>query len=331
MYDFDTLINNVHTGSNDHKGFIWRNSDSCWKWVTAHFCFESKYDEYEEVMLLAGVYCTYPTSPSPTATPTCKPYYTWSDERATELCPSDSDYGLAEKSFGVSVCSDAESITKKQALEDTLANQFYTSCSAWCLYDYDTLRNNVDMNSNDHGGFTWKNSDSCWKWVTAGFCFESNYDEFEEVMLYAGLYCSSPTTSPTTSWNSPSPTVPQPTSTPTLEPTHTWSEERATALCPLDPDYGPADKSFGVSVCSDADSLTKQEALDKSLANQFYTHCSAWCVYDYDTLINNARTGSNDQGGFQWSNPNSCWRWVTTGFCFESVYHEFEEVQSGEQ
>jgi len=229
------------------------------------------------------------------------------------------------------VCSDANSNTKQIALEKTLANRFYIHCTAWCLYDYDTIINNVRTGSDDHAGFRWNNGDSCWNWVTAQQCFVRKYNEYLEVMSRAGVQCATTTPTiplPTTSPTTPSP-VPQPTSTPTTcELYYTWTEERSIELCPSESDYGHTDKSFGVSVCSDANSNTKQIALEKTLANRFYIHCTAWCLYDYDTIINNVRTGSDDHAGFRWNNGDSCWNWVTAQQCFVRKYNEYLEVMS---
>merc|ERR1719193_1169584 len=127
---------------------------------------------------------------SPTLYPTdCMPSYNWNEERAEELCSSTNDYGSANKSYGVQVCDDNNSVTKQTNLAKSLANNFYTKCTSWCVYDYDTVMNNIQSGSTNYGGFIWRNIDSCWKWVTGYQCFVGSISEFEEVSLRAEDLC----------------------------------------------------------------------------------------------------------------------------------------------
>jgi len=63
-----------------------------------------------------------------------------------------------------------------------------------------------------------------------------------------------------------------------------------------------------------------------SLANGFYKQCNSWCVYDYDTIINNVITGADEYGGFNWKNNLGCWKWVSGWDCFVQALGDFEEV-----
>jgi len=47
----------------------------------------------------------------------------------------------------------------------------------------------------------------------------------------------------------------------------------------------------------------------KSLANELYAQCSAWCVYDFN---------SKAQGAWQWRNVDKCWNYTTSGYCHKS-------------
>jgi len=190
----------------------------------------------------------------------------------------------------------------------SLAQELYLSCSSWCVYDYAS------------GGvlaWRWNNNDLCWNLESWGRCqwdFENgmNNTEWEAAKEQISYICTlSPTFAPTLACGS-----------------YTWDEERAEELCPLNLGYGSTEKSYGVSVCTDANSATKQQALEDSLANDFYEGCTSWCVYDYDTLINNVRTGSTDQGGFKWNAVDNCWKWVTAGTCFTIKFNEYELVVS---
>jgi len=206
-------------------------------------------------------------------------------------------------------------------LMKSLAQGLYTHCHAWCLYDYA---------SGAELAWLWRNNNLCWDLLSGGACFSDNIGELEEIQARISAICTvSPTSSPTVARRMAfrlSPTNSS-TSTPTnCEPHYTWSEERAIELCPSYLAHGQADKSFGVSVCSDTTSITKQGSLEESLANQFFTSCSSFCVYDYETLINNVRTGSYDHGGFVWKHDDACWAWVTAYDCFTISYYEYETV-----
>merc|ERR1719233_1854553 len=99
----------------------------------------------------------------------------------------------------------------------------------------------------------------------------------------------------------------------------TWNKIRAEKKCPT---LMTPDKSYGVQVCDGTSA--NQKKFDYSLANSLFRECDAWCVYDYETLMNNIETGSSDYGGFLWQNSASCWKWVTSGICFTDYIDEYD-------
>jgi len=168
------------------EAWMWSNSKKCWNRKTSGSCFkdystgeylESWYDMQEKV----ATTCTF----SPTLSPTsCYPEYEWSQERADEVCSADS-YGTTDRSYtGAVVCTDSKSVEKQPQLAKTLANEFYTKCDSHCLYDWETLINDID----DLGGYIWKST--CWKWVTGYGCFLASADEHLEVKNKAMETCA---------------------------------------------------------------------------------------------------------------------------------------------
>jgi len=243
--------------------------------------------------------CTLIT-PSPTSDCVAR-VQDWNNEIALANCETD-DMGYTDKSDTAVVCSGYEDY--KYRLDHSLANQVFISCSAWCVYD---------IYKNAYEAFHWMNTATCWKPVTSGFCIDYKNGERDEMIEYVeNTLCESNT--------------PEPTAAPSLgigcTPYYSWDNSRAEVLCYSN--YGSTDKSYGVQVCSDATSSTKQSNLEASLANSFYTQCSAWCVYDYDTIINNIQTSSSNCGGFVWK--TDCWKWVTGYDCFTTHASEFEDV-----
>jgi len=159
----------------------------------------------------------------------------------------------------------------------------------------------------------WSNSQKCYRLTSWGSCHydyakKENETDWEAAQEAIRAMCThAPTTSPTD-----------------CVPTYDWNVERAAELCNPD-DYGDTDKSYGVEVCDDEKSAVKQTSLEKSLANQFYEKCSSWCVYDYDTILNNTRSNSSNHGGFIWN--SNCWKWVTKYTCFNSDnIEEFDQI-----
>ena len=79
-------------------------------------------------------------------------------------------------------------------------------------------------------------------------------------------------------------------------PRYEWTEERA-KVCSSN-SYGITNKSFkGAIVCSDPQSIVKQDDLELTLANKFYSSCNSHCLYDYKTVLSDIENG---KGGFIW-------------------------------
>jgi len=193
---------------------------------------------------------------------------------------------------------------RESDLLKSLAMRMFPDCSSWCIYDY---------YSNGRMAWKWSYSRLCWDLKSWGSChwnyaLKQNQTDWENAMDSIKLMCTySPTLSPTD-----------------CLPTYTWDKTRADELCPSTMDYFPANKSYGVEVCDDANSVAKQDNLELSLANKFFTTCSSYCVYDYETVVNNVRTDSNDYGGFIWK--QTCYKWVTGFLCFSNALSQFVEV-----
>jgi len=188
-----------------------------------------------------------------------------------------------------------------------LANRVFLSCEAWCVYD---------ITKSGYEAFIWRSWSKCWKPATTGLCINGKPSHRVKMTDYIeNTLCES--------------TTPEPTDLPTLWPTdympiYEWTEERAEELCPSTMDYFAASKSYEVQVCDDANSVTKQASLEVSLANKFYQKCSSWCVYDFDTLVNNIQTSSLNYGGFMWK--DTCYKWVTGFQCFSTHFNQAIEV-----
>jgi len=118
----------------------------------------------------------------------CVPLYPWDAVRAEEICPSMEDI-TPVKNFGVEVCGDKNSLTKQANLDKSLANKFFSKCNSWCVYDYDTIMDNILNDSEEYGGFIWRST--CWKWVTGSStaCFPPSLAEFKEVSARALDQC----------------------------------------------------------------------------------------------------------------------------------------------
>jgi len=176
VFDWYTEANEVWMWSNSKKCYNRKTSGTCFKDYSTGQYLQSWYDIQEKFTMI----CTY----SPTLSPTsCYPEYDWSQERADEVC-APASYGTTDRSFsGAVVCTDEKSVVKQSQLEKTLANEFYTKCDSHCLYDWETLINNIDA----IGGFIWKSS--CWKWVTGYACFTTSANEHLEVKNKAMNTC----------------------------------------------------------------------------------------------------------------------------------------------
>jgi len=240
---------------------------------------------------------TYSPTFHPSEAPTCVEItQNWTEEIAEKHC-SANEMGETNKGVDAIVCQGHSQFYQRR-LNYSLANRAYTHCSAWCVYDIHT-EGYVDPSEYDNA-FIWRNQDDCWQPVRKGLCIDGNRSERDSVADYIeNTLCAS------------------------CFPLYTWDEDRAEEICS---DNVIANKGYGVKVCDDSQSSTKQDSLEKSLANRFFTHCSAWCIYDYDTIVNN--TENSSYGGFIWKNTNTCWKWITQWDCFTKHRSEFSAVSS---
>jgi len=293
-----------------YEGFIWRNSDQCWKPVSTGLCiggnprFREQMTDYIDNTLCAS------TTPEPTEAPTCRTQYEWSEDVMDDHCTV-AETKVTYKHYSsigraAVPCEDVDS--NEADLLKSMAMALFNDCSSWCVYDF---------YARAHDAWKWNNGDKCWDrvlWKDWGSCFWNWQQgdistEYMAAMEAIALTCTyEPTVSPTD-----------------CMPEYTWNEDRAAEVCPS---IQTADKSFGVQVCTDANSASKQTELEKSLANQFFTKCDSWCVYDYDTVMDNVQAdpNTNNFGGFIWRNNDKCWKWVTCCLCFDASINEFVEV-----
>jgi len=293
---------------NAEEAFIWENGDDeqCYRPVTSGLCINTLYtSRLEMVNYVENILCESNTG-EPTEAPTCIEQKEWSEDLMDEHC-SVLDTGATYKHYPSAIgrapvpCEGLED--SEEDLLKSLAMRMYDDCSSWCVYDY---------YSNALLAWKWSNSRKCWDLKSWGSCHwdyskkenQTDWENAKKAIL--GMCTHAPTTSPTA-----------------CMPYYDWNVARAEELCSSGT-YGDADKSYGVQVCDDEKSVVKQASLEKSLANKFYDTCSSWCVYDYDTILNNTRTNSSDHGGFIWK--SDCWKWVTKYTCFVANIGEFEKL-----
>jgi len=288
-----------------YEAFIWNNAATCYKPVSSGLCIWTVSHHREQMTdYIENILCEA-TTPEPTEAPTCIAQQEWSEELMDNHCTVD-ETRLTHKHHGsigraAVPCSGSED--RASDLLKSLAMRMYNDCSSWCVFDYA---------SSALLAWKWSNKDLCWNLQSWGSCHwdysnQINQTDWNDAKLAITLMCTYPPT------QSPTDCVPR----------YTWDKDRAEELCPSLEDITPV-KSFGVTVCDDDSSLTKQASLEKSLANNFFNKCSSWCVYDYDTIMNNIINESADYGGFIWK--STCWKWVTGWACFTTSLSEFEAV-----
>jgi len=277
------------------SAFSWRNVDSCWKPTTTGVCISrnplnlEKITDYIENMLCV----------EPTAAPTCIAEQEWSEHLMDVYC-SPVETGGTYKHYSsigraATPCSRFEQL--KDNLLKSLAMRLYDQCSSTCIYDY---------YSDGENAWKWSFSGFCWKLEAWGSC-QWDYKLARNQPFWTDIKGSMCTPLP------PAECI----------RTFTWNNVRAEKLC-SNINAINSHKFYGVPVCDDAISATKQASLDKSLANKFFHRCTSMCVYDYDTIINNIRSDSRNYGGFFLQ--TTCWKWVTSGECFPTSLLEFEEI-----
>jgi len=287
-----------------YEAFIWNAAGICWKPVTRGLCISKSRHRRQMTDYIQNILCESNT-PEPTEAPTCTAQREWSEDLMDSYCSvedtSKTYKHYSNNSRAAVPCSGFEE--RAGDLLKSLAMRMYAGCSSWCVYDF---------SSNALLAWKWSNKHLCWNLLTWGSCHwdysnRMNSTDWNEAKRAITLMCThSPTPSPTG-----------------CVPLYDWTADRAEELCPSLEDID-ADKSFGVVVCDDDASSTRQFALELSLANNFFDTCSSWCVYDYDTVVNNIMTDSEEYGGFVWK--NTCWKWVTGWACFDTFLSEFERV-----
>jgi len=283
----------------ENLGVVYQWKGDCWEMQTGWACIDIETFDYEWAMNFLDEFCPIETR-APVITPCVEREKKWTDEIAELICTAEA-MGVTKKGTDATVCAGYEEYQFRLAY--SLANRVFLSCDAWCVYDIFTKGEEA---------FIWRSAGECYEPVTQGLCIWGNPLHRKLLREYIEkILCESTTTNPPT----PSPTD--------CLPTLTWDEDRAEEICPSNI---IAKKSYGVKVCNDATSLTKQSSLEKSLANKFFFRCTSWCVYDYDTIMNNIGSDSANNGGFIWK--NTCWRWVTRWTCFSTFKSEFQEVSS---
>lgn len=111
-----------------------------------------------------------------------------------------------------------------------------------------------------------------------------------------------------------------PTRSPTINPiascneVKSWSEATQEATCPQG-SWGKTNRGHGTMFACESD---HQLRLEESMANEFYAKCTSWCVYDFQSTINEV------YGAHIWR-PIGCWDYVTRGHCFKdlTLYNSF--------
>jgi len=279
---------------NEGVAYEWKGKFKCWEMQKKGVCLRDRVREYEWALnYMSERIC--PDTPSPCL----QREQEWTKEIAEQSCSADA-MGKTNKGVNATVCTGYEQYQYR--LNYSLANRAFLTCDAGCVYD---------VYKEGYAAFHWENEHNCWILTYKGPCIVGNAHDRELMTDYIqNTLCESIAThSPTD-----------------CTPYQRWDEDRAEELCPSAHDDFDTNKSYGVEVCDDATSLTKQTSLEKSLANNFYVTCSSSCVYDYDTIMNNIQNHAADHGGFIWE--HTCWKWVTRWICFTSSLWEFEAVSS---
>jgi len=291
---------------NAYAAFIWKNTDQCYRPITSGLCIGQMPESRKKMTAFVQDVLCESTTGEPTEAPTCIEQSEWSEDLMDELCTvaeTAATYKHYNGTGRAAVPCDGYGGTEDD-LKKSLAMGMYQDCSSWCVYDY---------YSNAQMAWKWSGSRLCWKFLDWGSCHwdyskKENNTEWEDAKEAIRNGCTySPTLSPTD-----------------CMPLYTWSEERAEELCPSTIDFGSPNRTYGAEVCDDDKSKIRQAELDKSLANDFYDTCASYCVYDYDTIMNNIKTNSSDYGGFIWK--SNCWKWVTKYLCFTDGLEDFQEV-----
>jgi len=286
-------VYNIHARA--YEAFIWRKT-GCWE--PADTCVNVFVEEREAMTdYVDNILCASET-PEPTIQPTCIPELEYSEKLMDEHC-SVSSTRTTFKHYG---SINREPVSCSGLLQDTLdlkksiANELYDNCGAWCVFDWSTQALEA---------WLWTNSSLCWTRKSGGWCiFDNEANTKSQIWTEARAKLASSCNANTTTF---------------CNKEYEWTQEWADNLCGPST-YGLTNKSYsGAYECS-GDS-ERQVQLEKSLANKLYISCSSWCVYNWDTLIDDERDG------FFWNNQNQCYLWVTTGACFNVFVAEYEATK----
>jgi hypothetical protein len=189
----------------------------------------------------------------------CEDILEWGDEYDTSLCPK----GFTGMQSGPPVICDywerlqsgfykLTSTIYQERLKKSIANGLFSSCTATCVYDIDTIANI---------SYNWLGWKGCWKKVTEGVCFDAHAkQQFEAKERITNVLCVQATVPPDLGCT---------------ERVLVWNETVAEQTCNLE--YGRTDKSASATVCKGYEHL--QHNLELSLANRMFLSCKAWCVY----------------------------------------------------
>jgi len=171
-------------------------------------------------------------------------------------------------------------------LEESQANKMFAKCSSWCIYDFQSVRDN------EKGGYIWQ-KEGCWKFVTKYHCFtDGRLDDFNVLVDKVSTICPG-TIAPTTQ----SPTF--------CVDYALWSKEVADDTC-SEGTWGSTNRGFESMLACD---LKYQLKLEESQANKMFAKCSSWCIYDFQSVRD------NEKGGYIWQ-KDGCWKFVTKYHCF---------------
>jgi len=276
-----------------YEAFIWRAA-GCWE--PSDTCIDSFVEEREAMTdYVDNVLCASET-PEPTVEPTCIPEFEYSEELMDEHCTVSATKTTFKHYETINrepvACSGLSQDTLN--LKKSLANELYDNCGAWCVFDWSTQALEA---------WVWTSSELCWSRKSDGWCLFDNANTRTQIWTEARMILAS-------SCNANAATF--------CNNEFEWTQERADDLC-ASTNYGATDKSYsGANVC--ADESGRQAQLEKSLANKLYDSCSSWCVYDWDTLMDNI----DEMGGYKWNNGDNCYMWVTAGACFNAHAAEYQ-------
>jgi len=278
-----------------YEAFIWRRA-GCWE--PSDKCISVFYKEREAMTDYVDNVLCQSNIPEPTFELTCTPELDYSEDLMDTLCTV-SATGTTYKHYN-SIHREPVACSGDLAdtldLKKSLANNLFDNCGAWCVFDWNTQA---------FDAWSWTPSGLCWSRKSDGFCF---YDKTTKTQKQIWTDAKTKLASKC-GFDASS----------TCYHEYSWTIERASELC-TPTSYGQTSKSYsGVFICSGDGE--KQTQLEKSLANKLYRSCDSWCVYNWDTLLD------DEMGGYMWNNIDDCYRWVTKGACFSSHLSEYQAAR----